>query len=210
LDGDIVKKLGLVVAMEVEAIILIEKLKLKEIDKSNKVYANNEKIGKYSSLTLIISGIGMENSAIATQLLILIHGVDNILNFGYVGSNTVDIGTIVSPNAVFNNDFDLTCMGYEKYKIPGVEDLILSKVPTYPNYPCYSGNYFVTKSEQKYPVIYDMELHGIAMVCIKNTMDIYSIKIITDCLDHKTYSENETDKKFAEILTEAVIKYIEE
>jgi nucleoside phosphorylase len=205
-----VEKLGLVVAMEVEAMLIVEKLGLKEIDKVNKVYASNEKIGKYSSITLMISGIGMENSAISAQILVLIHGVDSILNFGYAGSNTVGIGTIVSPNAVFNNDFDLTCMGYERYEIPGTQDLNLNKVLNYVNYPCYSANHFVTESDEKNPVIYDMELHGIAMVCIKNNISIYSIKIITDCLDHNVYNESEADKKFAEILAETVIKYIEE
>jgi len=203
------RKLGLVVAMEVEAMILVDKLGLKEDNNSNKVYVSDKKFGDYSSITLIVSGIGMENSAIAAQILVLSYGVESILNFGYAGSNKIKIGTIVSPNAVFNNDFDLTCMGYERYKIPGIEDLILNRISEYDNYPCYSANHFVTKSDEKYPVIYDMELHGIAMVCKKNNIDIYSIKIITDCLDADIYNESEVDTKFAEILTKAVIKYIE-
>lgn len=202
------KKLGLVVAMEVEATLLIEKLGLKEIDNFNNVYYSDKSFGNYCSITLIISGIGVENSAIAAQILILKYDVDNILNFGYAGSNKLKTGTIVSPNKVFNNDFDLTSMGYEKYKIPGIEDLILEKISEYNNYSCYSANHFVTESKEEYPVIYDMELHGIAMVCSRYNKAICAIKIITDCLDVNVYNESESDTKLTESLTNSVMKYL--
>lgn len=202
------KKLGLVVAMEVEAMNLIKELELQKVDDSNNVYIRDNSFGQYSSITLIVSGIGMENSAIATQILVLIYGVERVLNFGYAGSNKVKIGSIVSPNKVFNNDFDLTIMGHEKYKIPGVEDLILSEISEYDNYSCYSANHFVTKSEENQPVIYDMELHGIAMVCNRNKISLSAIKVVTDSLDADRYNKNETDIKFVEILSQAVIKNI--
>jgi nucleoside phosphorylase len=69
------KKLGLVVAMDVEAMQLIEKLNLKKFDESNNIYVSNGYFGKYSSIILIITGIGMENSAIATQTLLLNYDV---------------------------------------------------------------------------------------------------------------------------------------
>jgi nucleoside phosphorylase len=203
------KKLGLVVAMDVEAMQLIEKLNLKKFDESNNIYVSNGYFGKYSSIILIITGIGMENSAIATQTLLLNYDVDIILNFGYAGSNVLRIGTIVSPNKVYNSDFDLTVMGYEKYKIPNTQDLVLDEISQYENYPCYSANHFIITSDENEPVIYDMELHGIAMACNRNNIPLLSIKVITDCLNAEIYNENEADKKFTDILTKSVMKYIE-
>lgn len=203
-------KLGIVVAMEVEAMALIEKLGMKKIDENNQVYATDKSVGKYSSINLIVSGIGMENSAIAAQILILKYDAQSILNFGYAGSNKVRIGTIISPNKVFNSDFDLTVMGHEKYKIPGIEDLVIEGISKYDNVTCYSANHFVMSSEEIEPVIYDMELHGIAMVCNKCNIPLSSLKVISDCLDVDTYNESEADTQFSEILAHATIEYIEE
>lgn len=202
------KKLGIIVAMDVEARLIIENLNLNSIDNDNKIYIKENIYGKYSSIVLIISGIGMENSAISTQTLALVYNVDTILNFGYVGSNVLKIGTVVSPNLVFNYDFDLTTMGYEKYKIPGTEDLVLNSVSEHYTCKCYSSNHFVTESNEESPTIYDMELHGIAMACSKNNISLSSIKIVTDSLNVDMYNKNEEDINFTKVLSDAVINHL--
>lgn len=202
------KKLGLIVAMEIEAKLIIERLNLNSIDNDNKIYIKDDKYGEYSSIVLIISGIGMENSAISAQTLALVYNVDTILNFGYVGSNLLKIGTIVSPNLVFNYDFDLTTMGYEKYKVPGTENLVLNNVNNHYICKCYSSNHFVTESNEENPTIYDMELHGIAMACSKNNISLSSIKIVTDSLNVDMYNKNEVDINFTEILSNAVLNHL--
>lgn len=170
-------KLGLVAAMEVECKLIISKLNLTCIDEENKIYVDNV---ENPLLVLIISGIGMENSAISAETILLKYNVNHILNFGYAGSNLLKVGTLASPNLVFNYDFDLTSMGYKKYQIPGVEDLSLNIISDYLSCKWYSSNHFVTESNEEIPAVYDMELHGIAMACNKRNIPLSAIKIVTD------------------------------
>lgn len=95
-----------------------------------------------------------------------------IINFGYVGSNTIPIGTEVKikesklyhPNVEYEEKF---------FKLNG-------------NTICYTNNDFVLNTNIKDPVVFDMEL---AYICsmFKN---VESIKIVSDNLDLKQY-ENE-------------------
>lgn len=201
-------KLGIVVAMEVEAKSLIDLLHLERVDGEENMYEKKEGLGKFSHIFVIVSDIGMENSAISTQYLILKYGVNQIINIGYAGSNILNIGTIVSPNIVFNWDFDLSALGYEKYKIPRVEDLKLDCISKYENAPCYCANHFVTSSDREEATIYDMELHGIALVSHKYKVPISALKIVTDCLDEKVYNQSESDIEFSTNLANAVLDYI--
>lgn len=202
------KNLGIIVAMEVEAKELIEKLDLKQIDDKNNIYFKELNNKKYSVVYLIISGIGVENSAIATQILLSDYSVNKVLNFGYVGSNKLKIGKVVCVSEVYNKDFDLTCMGYKRYEIPGVKDLNLELINGYESCVCYSSNSFVTKSEENDSVVYDMELHGIAICCQKNNIPLYSLKIVTDSLDVYKYNSSEKDISFSEKISSEVIKVI--
>jgi len=96
-----------------------------------------------------------------------------IVNFGYVGSNVLLIGTEVK-------------VGKCKLYHPNVE----YKEPTYKlkgDVMCYTSNDFVLQTNIQEPCVFDMELAYILALGFKN---VESIKIVSDNLSLKDYEEN--------------------
>lgn len=95
-----------------------------------------------------------------------------IFNFGYAGSNFLDIGMVcnigVSKNYHPNTDFE------EKTYFLNNGD-----------FTCYSSNDFVIKTEIKEPCLFDMELYAILSMGFKN---VEAIKIVSDNLSLKQYN----------------------
>jgi hypothetical protein len=95
-----------------------------------------------------------------------------IVNFGYVGSNVIPIGTEVR-------------IGECKLYHPNVE----YEEPTYKldgDVTCYTSNDFVLSTDIKEPVVFDMELAYILALGFKN---VESIKIVSDNLSQEEYKE---------------------
>lgn len=95
-----------------------------------------------------------------------------IINFGYVGSNVIPIGTEVR-------------IGESRLYHPNVE----YEEPTYKldgDITCYTSNDFVLETNIKEPVVFDMELAYILALGFKN---VESIKIVSDNLSLKKYEE---------------------
>ena len=96
-----------------------------------------------------------------------------IVNFGYVGSNVLPIGTEVRVGEckLYHSNVE-----YEEptYKLDG-------------DITCYTSNDFVLKTDIKEPVVFDMELAYILALGFKN---VESIKIVSDNLSLKDYEEN--------------------
>ena len=95
---------------------------------------------------------------------------EEIINFGYVGSNVIPIGVEVTISE---------SMLYH----PGVS----YKEPSYQlsgDIKCYTSNDFVTKTNIKEPVVFDMELAYILAMGFKN---VESIKIVSDNLNLHEY-----------------------
>lgn len=93
-----------------------------------------------------------------------------IINFGYVGSNVISIGTEIRVGS---------CRLYH----PNVE----YEEPTYKldgDITCYTSNDFVLNTNIKEPVVFDMELAYILALGFKN---VESIKIVSDNLSLKQY-----------------------
>ena len=70
----------------------------------------------------------------------------------------------------------------------GNQDLI--KVEGMKSLPCYSAECFVTETNITENVIFDMELHSLALICDMYNIELLSIKKITDNLSIKDYYKN--------------------
>lgn len=95
-----------------------------------------------------------------------------IVNFGYVGSNVIPIGTEIRVG---------TCKLYH----PNVE----YKEPIFEldgDIPCYTSNDFVLNTDIKEPCVFDMEL---AYICALGFKNVESIKIVSDNLSLKEYEK---------------------
>ena len=96
-----------------------------------------------------------------------------LLNFGYVGSNNIPIGTEVKigrcklyhPNVEYDEP---------EFKLNG-------------DVSCYTSNDFVLETKIKEPVVFDMEL---AYILALGFEEVESIKIVSDNLSLKEYEKN--------------------
>ena len=101
-----------------------------------------------------------------------------VINFGYVGSNNIPIGTEVKigrcklyhPNVEYQET---------EYKLDG-------------DIPCFTSNDFVLETKIKEPVVFDMELAYILALGFKN---VKSIKIVSDNLNLRKYEEKIKDDR---------------
>ena len=155
------KKILFVIAMQKEATKIAEELKL------NKITEN-----QYSkeNITLIITGVGKQQTAIGL-VSYLENNKENkpdiIINMGYVGSTNSKIGQWVNVNKSYNYEWNIpgeeryTIIGYDREKISTLDNANIKILP------CYSAEFFVTNTDIKEDVVFDMELHSIYMICCK-------------------------------------------
>ena len=98
-----------------------------------------------------------------------------ILNFGYVGSNNLPIGTEVKIGE---------CRLYHPSAIYNEPEYILDKDSII---KCFTSSDFVLKTNIKKTCVFDMEL---AYICALGFKKIKSIKIVSDNLCLKQYEES--------------------
>ena len=122
---------------------------------------------RFKGRTIVKTGVGGINTLTALKRANKRH---RIVNFGYVGSNVIPIGTEVR-------------IGKCKLYHPSVE----YEEPTYElggDVTCYTSNDFVLHTDIKEPVVFDMELAYILALGFKK---VESIKIVSDNLSLKQY-----------------------
>ena len=97
-----------------------------------------------------------------------------IINFGYAGSNNIQVGTEVN-------------VGYCVHYHPNVNYLEPAYMLNNNSVVCcYTSNDFVLKTDIVRPVVFDMELAYIMALGFRN---VKSIKIVSDNLSLKKYEE---------------------
>lgn len=176
------KKILFVIAMEKEASQIAEELNLTK--KSDNIYTNSEE-----SKTILVSGIGKQRTAInLTKYLENNEKPDLIINLGYAGSTNTKIGTWVNVNNSYNYDWKIE--GEEIYEIEEYCKKILHNKENVLNLPCYSAESFVTKTDIKEDVIFDMELHSIYIICQMYGIELISLKKVSDNLSLDNYYKN--------------------
>ncbi len=184
-------------AMKKEGEQIAEKLGLNKI-KENLYYSNN--------ISLIITGIGKQKTAIeVTKYLENNKKPDLIINIGYAGSSKEDIGRWVSISKVYNLEWEIP--DEEKYSMD-VGNQNLLTVNDLKILPCYTAECFVTKTDINENVIFDMELHSLAILCDLYDIQLASLKKVSDNLSIKNYYENIDQKEVMELTS--CIKYIKE
>lgn len=111
---------------------------------------------------------------------------DDVLNFGYAGSNKSKVGNI---------HFVTTC---RRHGYPNINGFILNKPPIWMPWwsekskiTCYTSDEFVEHSNIIEPCLFDMELFEI---CRHANRQIYSLKIVSDNLNERDFDKNIQDK----------------
>lgn len=178
------KKILFVIAMQKEATKIAEELKLNKITENQ--YSRD-------NITLIITGIGKQQTAMGL-VSYLENNKENkpdiIINMGYVGSTNSKIGQWVNVNKSYNYEWNIP--GEERYTIQGYEKELVKTLnnENIKQLPCYSAECFVTSTDIKEDVVFDMELHSIYMICCKYDIELISLKKVSDNLSLENYYEN--------------------
>lgn len=117
-----IKKIGIIGAMEEEVTALREKLTdVTSLRKASMDFYS----GRLHDVEAVVvrSGIGKVNAGICTQILADVYGVDAVINTGIAGSlrAEINIGDIVISTDALQHDMDATGFGYEPGVIPQME-----------------------------------------------------------------------------------------
>ena len=117
-----IKKIGIIGAMEEEVTALREKLSDgKLLRKASMDFYSGTLNGVEA--VVVRSGIGKVNAGICTQILADVYQVDAVINTGIAGSlrAEINIGDIVLSSDALQHDMDATGFGYEPGVIPRME-----------------------------------------------------------------------------------------
>lgn len=169
-----------VIAMKKEANDLINHYKL------NKVDDNYYKKDKIELVITDISRNGITTSLINLMYKYNINYKDYVMiNVGMVGSNNLKVGSVLMVENSYGYNFDLTPFGDKLYHAPN-SPFKMNKVDNISKVDCYTSDGFVTKTDIKKDVIFDMELNAIVNFPFKK---YYSIKIVSDSLSSNEYND---------------------
>lgn len=181
--------------MEKEAKQIVEALEMKELHLN--LFENKTK-----NMQLLITGIGKELTAISLTRYLSENGnPDLIINVGYAGSTDIPIGKWVNISRAYNYEWEFP--GEEKYIMlaGGSQKLELLKDSNIESVECYSSESFVTETDIKDHVAFDMELHSISLICDLYKIKLLSLKKISDNLSVGDYYSNLKKEEVFELVS---------
>ena len=222
------KKIGIIFALkeELEATKKLFNNSIEHAIYDLKIYECNYQNTK---CFLVESGMGKVNAARSTQILIDNMKVDYILNIGVAGSISKDINKcdIVIANKLFQHDFDLTPLGFEKGRIPNVGKYVncdnklvniaktISMETNVKLGIISSGDIFISdekmgaKINQKYNAIcVEMEGAAVAQVCHLCKKPFLVVRAISDSPYEK--DNNITFEEFLTISSDMVSRFVKQ
>ena len=189
------KKVLLHCAMEKEGKQIADKLELKKKD---------EKTYQKDNITLIVTGIGKQLTAIEiTKYIEENSKPDIIINMGYVGSTNEKIGSWVNVNKSYNYEWNIP--GEQRYIIENNneklenQELELIENDKIKKIPCYTAESFVTSTDITEEALFDMELHSLAIICDIYKIKLLSLKKVSDNLSLSGYYDNLDKKEIFEL-----------
>jgi len=216
------KTIGIIGAMEIEVTLLKSKM---EIISTKNIAGMDFFVGKMNSKNIILvrCGVGKVNSAICTQILIDMYGVDCVINTGIAGAIHEDlrVGDVVISKDLTYHDFDVSAFDTERIGgIPGVSAFVeaddnminaaveaakeaIPEVKTVVG-RIVTGDQFIADKNRKdiivkhfKPYCVEMEGASIAHACHLNEIPFVVIRAMSDSADG---SADETYEKYADIM----------
>lgn len=215
-----VKKIGIIGAMESEVAILIRDLEETSVSEVAGMTFHEGTLGDTSAV-VVQCGVGKVNAGICVQILCDRFDVTHILNTGVAGSldNRINIDDIVVSTDAMYHDVDATVFGYQPGEIPQIGIISFPADPflrvqavracreAAPEIEVFegrvvSGDQFVAAREKKNLIknlfgglCTEMEGAAIAQSAFLNKVPFVIIRAISDKADEsveESYSEFET------------------
>lgn len=196
-----VKRIGMVVAVEIEAVLEKYGEKLESVPAVG-FEVSLFRADKYE-LFIVKSGAGEIASASACQFLISEFKVEMVVNFGVVGGLTPEmaVAKLAVVTDVVHYDFDVSeyignrkaqYANYPSVYIPASKELVsaaLAAEPSLKSVICASGDKFIADPKKKWALheeygaeICEMEAAGIVLTCNRNNVPCLLIKAVSDSM----------------------------
>ena len=231
-------KLGIIGAMEIEVAILKSKLEDAKVTKVGPMEFYEGKLAG-CDVVIVMCGVGKVHAAMCTQTLCCMFGVTHIVNTGVAGSLDAELDicdVLVSTDAI-QHDMDVTHLGYDVGKVPGLDVQAFPADEQLMKYAydaseairpghtklgrVATGDQFVCSDEQKAKIIADtgascteMEGGSIAQVAYVNQVPFVILRAISDKADGSAELDYPTFEKIAAencaAVTEALAKRLAE
>lgn len=223
------KKIGMLVAVEIEAVLKKYGSPLKtEVVSGFEVH--QYRLGE-DELTVIHSGAGQIAAAAATQLLITAYQVEMIVNFGVVGGLTKEMNLTRTclVESVVHYDWDVseidhTEVGrysqFDSVRIPTTEEIVQKVRQLHPEMKtvvCASGDKFISSMERRQELheaygaeICEMEAAAIVITCRRAGIPHLLIKTVSDSFEGGADEFHNQYLKSADVcleVTETVIQH---
>ncbi len=202
-------KIGLIIATEEEFDTLVKGFNVKPEEEKDDIYHTFLlKINEHE-VYCANSGIGEIAASALTQYLITRYDVKLILNYGVVGGlkSNFKIGDCGILKSVVHYDFDIsdidpideaTYPEIGSFEIPLTRkyiDIVKKLNPELPELICASGDKFISNKDFKNKLVKkfnadvcDMESAGIVLTALKNKVDVFSLKGVSDTASDEEYN----------------------
>lgn len=213
-------KIGIIAAMEQEVKALVEVMEEKSVtEKANQTFYDGTIYEQ--EVTVVRSGIGKVNAAIATALLIDTFEVDTVINTGSAGGigKGLSVGDLVLATELSYNDADVQVFGYAFGQIPQMPDrytadqelikmvkaAALATDWSVEEGLVVSGDSFIASKEQTnhikehFPEVLVTEMEGaaVAQTCYQFNVPFVVVRALSDTADE------EASVSFDEFIDEA-------
>lgn len=213
-------KIGIIAAMEQEVKALVEVMEEKSVtEKANQTFYDGTIYEQ--EVTVVRSGIGKVNAAIATALLIDTFEVDTVINTGSAGGigKGLSVGDLVLATELSYNDADAQVFGYAFGQIPQMPDrytadqelikmvkaAALATDWSVEEGLVVSGDSFIASKEQTnhikehFPEVLVTEMEGaaVAQTCYQFNVPFVVVRALSDTADE------EASVSFDEFIDEA-------
>lgn len=213
-------KIGIIAAMEQEVKALVEVMEEKSVtEKANQTFYDGTIYEQ--EVTVVRSGIGKVNAAIATVLLIDTFEVDTVINTGSAGGigKGLSVGDLVLATELSYNDADAQVFGYAFGQIPQMPDrytadqelikmvkaAALATDWSVEEGLVVSGDSFIASKEQTnhikehFPEVLVTEMEGaaVAQTCYQFNVPFVVVRALSDTADE------EASVSFDEFIDEA-------
>ena len=131
--------------------------------------------------TIVYTGVGKVNAAIALGDAIVMHQPKHVVNYGSAGALRPGLAGLHWVTRFFQRDMDVRAMGFALGQTPFEDDgEILAGTG---GLSCGTGDQFVSASPEFTSDLVDMEAYALAKICEQKAIDFDCFKFISDNAD---------------------------
>ena len=135
-----------------------------------------------SGWTIVYTGVGKVNAAIALGDAIAMHQPKQVVNYGSAGALRPGLAGLHRVTRFLQRDMDVRALGFALGQTPFEDDSELLACTG--GLCCGSGDQFVSAPPELTSDLVDMEAYALARICKQKAINFYCFKFISDNADN--------------------------